>query len=293
MQFLFRALLHLARIVGKPIGGIRPRRIYTFLGRRAFREPEFAWRRDRWGIELRLAPFYHIDRDIIVFGCYDPDLHAALERFAQPGMVCMDIGANLGEMALHLALRVGPAGKVYAFEPVSTVFARLEEHIGRNQLDGVVLPFRIALSSTNGSLDIACADDRADNQGLGSIVNTANPNVTRRETVETRTIDAFVANQKIERVDLIKIDIQGAEYALLEGGAHVFGTLGPDLLIEISPDDLSQAGKTSRDLCAKLEAYGYTIHALHGSRIGRRIDANTVAPDFHAVNVYCTKKPLP
>lgn len=221
-----------------------------------FTEPEFEWRRDQWGIELRLAPFYHIDRDIIVFGCYDPDLHALLEKLLQPGMVCMDIGANLGEMALHMGLRAGPNGKVYAFEPVSAVFKRLKEHIDRNGLEQVVAPFQIALSSTNGSLAIACADERADNQGLGSIVNTSNPKVTRRETVETRTIDAFVADRKIERIDLIKADIQGAEFALLEGGARVFGSLNPDLLLEISPDDLVKAGKTGRDLCAKMEAYG-------------------------------------
>jgi FkbM family methyltransferase len=290
MHFLFRALFYLAWIVGKPFGGIRPRRIYTFLGRRAFLEPQFEWRRDCWGLELRLAPFYHIDRDIIVFGCYDPDLHAAIERLVQPGMICMDIGSNLGEMALHMARRVGVAGCVYAFEPVSAVFARLQEHTQRNKLDAIVKPCRLALSNANGSLEIACADSRADNQGLGSIVNRDNAAVALRESVETQTLDSFAARHNITRIDFMKVDIQGAEYFLLEGGARVFSELGPDLLIEISPEDLRQCGKNTRDLCVKLEAYGYTIFELRRGQPGRRIDGSTVAPDFHAINVYCTKK---
>jgi hypothetical protein len=110
MRAIYRLLYEIACIIGRPIGGIRPRRIYDILGRRIFTKPEFAWHRNRWGDELFLSPYYDIDRQILIFGTYDPDLHAIIEHLVKPGMICCDIGANIGEVALHLAHRVQPGG---------------------------------------------------------------------------------------------------------------------------------------------------------------------------------------
>src|SRR6185295_9346680 len=150
MRFLFRILFQLLCLIGKPFGGIRPRRIYDYVGRRAYPTPEFSWRRNRWGSELCLSPSFHIDRNIIAFGCYDLDLHRLLERLVRPEMICLDVGANLGEMTLQMAQKTGAGGRVYAFEPFPAAYERLKNHIQRNSLEKIVRAFPLALSNRAG-----------------------------------------------------------------------------------------------------------------------------------------------
>ncbi len=291
--YFFRALFHILWALGKPFGGIRPRRWYDIIGRRAYPQPAFAWRRNRWGTDLFLSPSYHIDRQIMVFGTYDLDLHLALEHLLRPGMICLDVGANLGEMALHMAAKVGPGGTVYAFEPAPRAFERLQSHVDRNGLSSIVRVLALALSARSGTAVLAHADDRADNQGLASLVNTAHPAVSQRVEIRTQTLDDFAAGHKLARIDLIKVDIQGAEMQFLRGGPNVLATLAPDLLMEISPDDLRHDAGDSRKLCEMLEGYGYAIYELKRGRPTARLRPAAVSPSFSATNVYCTKKSLP
>ncbi|MCY3020558.1 MAG: FkbM family methyltransferase [Planctomycetota bacterium] len=284
----YRALYRLLSVAGRPFGGIRPRRLYDVLGRKAYPRPEFAWHRNRWGAELYLSHYYHIDRNIIILGCYDQDLHQALEHLVKPGMVCFDVGANLGEMALHMAALAGPTGAVHAFEPVPAVYERLAMHAERNGLPNL-RPHQLALSNRTGRCSLAYAEASADNQGLASLVNTAQPAVSLRAEVNAMTLDDFVSREQVRRLDLMKVDIQGAEIALLEGGRQSLAGFSPDLLMEISPADLGAAGHNSRDLCRMLEDYGYAIYRIKRGRPGTRITASAVTPGFSATNVYCTK----
>jgi FkbM family methyltransferase len=285
-----RPLFRAAVAVGRPIGGIRPRRVYDWLGRLAYPSLEFHWRRNRWGDELYLSPHYHIDRNILVFGTYDADLHQAIEHLVQPGMVCFDVGANLGEVALHMARRAGSGGQVHAFEPAPPIFERLRLHVVRNRMQDVVHTHPIALSDRTGPCTIAFPGAEEDNQGLGSIANLGPKSGAARATASAMTLDEFVAEHGLTRLDLMKVDIQGGEPALLRGGRRTLTELGPDLLMEISPEDLRAGGSDSRELCRMLEEYGYRIHHLTGGRVGRRIHAGEVTPGFAATNVYCTRR---
>lgn len=287
-KFAFKALCAL----GRPFGGVRPRRLYDILGRRAYDQPEFTWQRNIFGAELLLSPHYHIDRNILIFGCYDNDLHQAFERLIKPGMVCMDVGANLGEMALHMASLTGPTGAVYAFEPVAPVFERLRVHVERNKLQQVVRVLPLALSDQTGSCEIAYAASQADNQGLASIVNLEQSDADLKQHIDTVTLDDFVQRENLQRIDLMKIDIQGAEMKLLRGGADALKRFSPDLLMEVSPGDLAKANTNSRELCQVIESYGYSIFSIRHGNVGAKISAAAVKQDFHATNVYCTRKSL-
>jgi FkbM family methyltransferase len=290
MKALYRAAFKILCAISRPLG-LPYNRIHDVLGRRAYDQPEFSWLRNRWGAELLLSPHYHIDRNIILAGCYDEELHLLLEQLVKPSMICLDVGANMGEMALHMAKLAGPSGAVLAFEPVAAIHERLQGNIQRNHLQETIRSFQIALSDTSGQCEIAFAGADADNQGLGSIVNLQQGATVLRQQVKTETLDDFAAQQKLTRIDLIKIDIQGAEIKMLKGAAGVVEKLSPDLLLEISPDDLKAAGNNSRDLCELIENSGYQMYELKRGKIGNRIQLAAVAPNFYASNVYCTKKP--
>jgi FkbM family methyltransferase len=290
MPPLSRLLYHTAVALGRPIGGLRPRRIYDVLARRAFPTPEFQWFRNKWGHDLHLSPYYHIDRNILILGTYDADLHNALERLLQPGMTALDVGANLGEIALHMAARVGPTGQVHAFEPVPAIFNRLEQHITRNRLENILHPHPLALSDQTGQTEIAFADSSADNQGLASITNLTDKAGPLRTVIPTRTLDDFVQRERINRIDLIKIDIQGAEPRFLTGAQNTLNRLRPQLLMEFSPDDLRQANLTSRNLAQQLASLGYEIHPLAKHGPAPALNPATLPESFAAPNVLCTPK---
>jgi FkbM family methyltransferase len=292
----YRPLFWSAVHIGRPFGGVRPHRITYWLWRRAFTaadfsESDYGWWRDRWGSELWLNPRYHLDFTIIAFRYYDKALHRYIDRMVGPGMTCFDIGANIGAVSTHLARTVGAAGHVHAFEPVPALRVRLQKNLARNDCDRIVSVHPLALSNATGEARLAVAAVDADNQGLASLVAAGTDRLTGMLTVQTVTLDDFVAERRIDRIDFMKIDIQGAEILLLEGGRRTLAELRPDLIVEVSPADMAGIGKTSRDLLRALEGCGYQIHELRSDGTpGPRIDVSAVPPDFDRENIFCTMK---
>jgi FkbM family methyltransferase len=287
---IYATLFEMLCTVGRPLGGIRPRRMYHWLARRAFEKPAYRWYRNRWGCELYLSPYYHIDRCIIAFGTYERALHDFLEHNVRPGMVCIDIGANLGEVAMHMARKTGSSGRVLAFEPIAPVRARLEQHVEQNGLGEVVSVESLALSDGEGRVTMSYATAAEPNQGMGSMANIANAHTSLRIEVLTQSLDALVAARGLPRIDLIKIDVQGAEPLVLAGARETLARFSPDLVIEVSPEDLRFSGTDSRALCASVEALGYSLFELRNAGALRSLRAAELAPDFAADNVYCTRR---
>ena len=284
--------------MGYPFGGFRPGRVLTWLASKAFVPPtsetDHYKIRTSYGGVIVGHHFYHIDRQVIIRGCYDAPLHKLLDRLLQPGMVAFDIGANMGEVALHMGLKVKPHGRVYAFEPAPTQITRLRTNISANKLEGVIQSFPIALSNLNGKAKFAYADVLKENQGMGSLVNRANEVVTLETEVETRTLDDFVSSSEcIDRIDLIKIDIEGAEVQFMEGGQNTLKTLRPDIIMELSDSDVSQSGsgQTKFDQIRMLEEIGYRIYAIDHRSVSKRVIASDNLRDTApCLNIYCTNK---
>jgi FkbM family methyltransferase len=292
---LYRTLFPVVRAVSLALGSLGTRHpilsLLDRLARRAHPGPEFVSFRNRWGHLLNLSYGYDIDRWILLHGTYDHALHRFIEHQLKPGMLVMDVGANLAEVALHMAERVRPAGKVYAFEPISHIYQRLLVHISQNQQNSTVQTFSLALANQNGPMPIAFADVNANHQGMASLVNLNKDALSEKSTVFTQTIDDFTEEHRISRIDFMKIDVQGGEWLLLEGGHKVFAELGPDLLIEVSPFELQDLGKNGRDLVAFVESFGYRVYELKmNGWPGERLRAWHLPNEFAASNVYCTKR---
>ncbi len=282
-----RALYHALIALGRPIGGIRPRRLYDALGRRAYPQPEFQWTKNRWGHELRLSHHYHIDRNILIYGDYDHELHLLLQRRIRAGMTALDVGSNLGEMALHMGRLVGTTGQVHAFEPMPLAFSRLSEHITRNHLENIIRPWPLALGNHEGMLHLHAPREDADNQGLGSIVNPEIAAASERIEVAASTLDAWRHHESIGKIDFIKLDIQGAEWLFLEGAAETLRECRPEIAMEISPADLAKINHTSRELVQAVEKLGYRVYAIARGEPTRYVRAADLPEYYAATNVLC------
>ncbi len=292
MRGLYRALFRAACGIGRPVGGLRPRRIYHWLAERGFDRDhiELAWHRDRWGNELLLSPYYFIDRHILAFGCYDAELHDYLEAHLKPGMICLDVGANMGEVALQMARLVGPGGRVYAFEPVDHVRERLRANVVRNGYEASVLVREEALLDREGPAEIRASLPTAANQGRASLIDDENAFLTQRLPVVTTTLDRFAARESLPRIDLVKVDIQGSEPRMIRGAEKSFERYGPDVLMEVAPWELRFEGMTGGDLIRQMEGFGYEAYRIAGADASERVTAEALPERGPARNLLFAKR---
>jgi FkbM family methyltransferase len=285
---LARTAFHAAVFLGRPFGGIRPRRIYHQLAHAGFPEPAPRWQTTGLGLRMKLSPFYHLDREIIAFGQYDGPLHRFFNRFVRLGMVCVDAGANIGDSTLHLAQLVGPSGRVYAFEPAPFPRQRLAEHVVANGFANRVSINACALADVVGTATFAFSEHNVENQGMGSLVTHDNHVVTRSAEVPLSTLDAFVIENDLPTIDLIKVDIQGAELMFLRGAESVIRQKRPIMCMELSPGDLAASGADAPGLVRLIESLGYVVHSLNDDgSTGRIFYSAEIRPNQRANNVIC------
>jgi FkbM family methyltransferase len=175
-----------------------------------------------------------------------------LREQVKPGMVVFDVGANIGFYTFLLADAAGPEGSVHAFEPDPVSFGILETRAARHQN---VFGTRAAVGDRTGTVSLFCSPtNRADNRIHPS------HDVQPAETFEVplMTLDAYCAERGIEKIDAVKMDIQGAEVAALRGFASTLTRLRPAwLLVEFSPEHLRGAGSTPEDFWKILSDLGF------------------------------------
>jgi FkbM family methyltransferase len=187
-----------------------------------------------------------------------------LSRVVQPGMVCIDVGAAGGAHLLVMARRVGPTGRVIGIEPrprslrAVSVLTRLAGVDDRTRLLPLALaerrgrlPLRIPFVPTRAHLPGTTAD------AAGTVAFANLPH--KRIVVPTRPLDDVVADEGLERVDVVKIDVEGAELSALAGAGHTLRTYRPLVLVEA--DDLHQArhDATAQDVVDAVVAHGYEV----------------------------------
>ena len=181
-----------------------------------------------------------------------------LRQLITPGMTVLDIGANIGIYTEFLAKLVGPSGRVVAFKPEQRNVGRLRCAAQKYKQVEVV---NAAVSDHSGTLKLYVADD------LNVDHRTYAPRETRRSIdVAAVTLDDFVGER--DRVDVIKMDIQGAELAALRGARRLLASdEAPVILFEYWPYGLRSAGENPQALLSELASFGYEPRTIEGSLV--------------------------
>lgn len=182
-----------------------------------------------------------------------------LDRNIEPGMVILDIGANVGFYSLLFASKVGPRGKVYAFEPDPLSRQILEDR--RRAADATNLESApIALGDYEGKVTLYCnPTNRADNR----IHDSLQAHGVEAVEVQMTTLDTFRAQNGIDRIDALKMDVQGAEAAALRGMRQTMRETPPRwMFLEFEPELLRGAGSSPEELWALVDEYGYEAFAV-------------------------------
>lgn len=202
----------------------------------------------------------------MAYGDYEPAVVRAIQTWVQPGWTVVDIGSQVGYMTLLLAQRVGPTGRVFAFEPMPANFAALRENITLNGYQNVT-PVQAAVSNTAGYMRLHRMDSR-ELSATATLVTPAEHEAGGIDVATARLDDAIPLDRRPLR--FVKIDVEGAEGWVLEGMADILARDRPILLVEIHP----LAGGENPTV-RLLQAAGYVAQPLD-----RPASGAAIAPDY-------------
>lgn len=220
-----------------------------------------------------------------VDGRYEPNEMYAVASLLRPGMCFVDVGANEGIFTLLAARLVGDSGAVHAFEPSPREAMRLADNVALNGLANVHM-HRAALGNAHGTAVLHVSDvEHPGHNTLGGFVY--------RESKQTDSIDVpvltldEVANQEgLERLDVLKIDVEGSETAVLQGARNVLQKFRPALLTEAQDVSLRQMGSSVSELVDLLRQQSYEIWAFSESGQPEPVTDDTVT----SLNLICLPK---
>lgn len=189
-----------------------------------------------------------------------------LREVVKPGMTVIDVGANVGQMTLEMAHLVGPQGKVFAIEPAPGNVKILREHVrGNGFADRVTVIEAACCENDGGSTDLTVFGSEPDSVGSGhSIIREAASAACPRELptlslpVPTVSLDALCERFRI-RPGVVKIDVEGAELAVLEGARRVLAQDRPRLRFGFHPFAFADPVEGSSRIRDLLTMSGYRL----------------------------------
>jgi FkbM family methyltransferase len=214
------------------------------------------------GSRIRLDPQDRtISEAIFLYGTWEPFETELVRRIVRPGQTFLDIGAHIGYYSLVAARAMEGRGRVFSFEPSPVNFALLEENVRMNGLDGVIRPTHAALFREPSEIELYLAEHNSGDNRIYPSTPEEDTYVNGHLSGERRVVkvpalkgDDFLAEQGVEKVDVIKLDVQGAEMDVLHGLSRTLKS--PDLVIftEFWPYGLRRSGADPNawlDLMAK------------------------------------------
>lgn len=169
----------------------------------------------------------------------EPELRH-LDVLLEPGAVFLDVGANIGLYSLRAATLVGPGGRVVAVEPGASALQSLRENLALNpDLAPRITVIAAALSDRAGSASLYHVAAGHDPQAFSLL---ADGTADAAETVETQTLDGLVSRLGLGRLDLVKMDVEGAEPMVIDGARRCLETLRPTVVFEMNSTIVGRGG---------------------------------------------------
>jgi FkbM family methyltransferase len=195
----------------------------------------------------------------------EPGTVGWIDSSVKAGQVFYDIGANIGVYTILAARKVGPAGKVYAFEPHAANFARLIDNLIVNGLQQVVLPCSFALDASDGFAPFAYDSARAGTSHSQLLASAAAGPAEIAELKYAATVDSLVDAGRMPPPDHVKIDVDGNEHRILAGMVKLLASSRAPASLQVEMNE-PHAGASR----ALLQAHGYTLVETHHTRSAAR-----------------------
>lgn len=215
----------------------------------------------RNGIVFQAQPAVLVGWHVAFFGTYEPELREIFRAVLPTGGVALDIGANVGWHTLLMASLVGDDGRVLAAEANPSVRSRLQDNLSLNRFGQVeVIPYAIA--DTEIAVEFYGPEADAADSGNGYVVPDGAGAQRGTIRVETRRLDTIVSTAKIDRLDLIKIDVEGFEWPVLQGGEQTIAKFRPHIVFEYNAEYSSRGKGDPRAIAEFFRMHRYRLFAI-------------------------------
>jgi len=215
-----------------------------------------------------LNPTEHIQQQLFWYGYYEKELGELLKKMLRSNDVFIDIGANIGYFSL-LSATISPSVKVISFEPVQELFQKMNENFSINDSKNIVA-VNAAVGEMKEQRQLYLS--APDNLGMSSFHQPENYS-GRKEKVEVISIDDWFNTSGLTKIDLIKIDTEGSELAVLKGMKDVLEKQRPVLIVEINPETLSSFDLKPVDIYNYLNQFNFDEFLILEN--GRLVHLNT------------------
>jgi len=196
-------------------------------------------------------------------GCYEPHIMRALRRILRAGDVFLDLGAHIGYHSYFAAGLVGPSGRVFALEADPGNYLRLKRNLE-------AFPYahaeQCAIWSHEGKLIFARSESIKES-GWGALASVHNAPEREQIEVEGVSLDAWSERIGLKAVRAAKMDVEGSEFAVLQGAVRVLQNMRPILLLEMNESLLRQAGASAVLVEQLLCTHGYKLSVLSDGSI--------------------------
>jgi FkbM family methyltransferase len=191
-------------------------------------------------------------------GVYEPHVRDCFSVILEPGAVYFDVGAHIGFHTVFAAHRVGPKGRVIAFEADPGVYARLAHNLSQFPWAQAV---NAAVWDRTGSLDFERSPLKNES-GWGSVSAVRDSGKGEHVIVPAVALDDWSRDLQVERWDAMKLDAEGSELAVLRGAQSALETFRPIVILEINTVLLEQSKVTPSTLADFFLERGYRLFSL-------------------------------
>lgn len=211
------------------------------------------------GLDRRGVPY-----DILNFDYYEQEDEDVLFNLLEDDAVILDVGANIGWYSLLFSKRL-PRSKIYSFEPIHDTYKYLITNLTLNHASNV-FPFNIGLSEKEGSLTYFYFPGGS---VLASEKNLIQCQKAQETVCKVDFLDKFISTQKIDRLDLIKCDVEGAELSVIKGGINSIKKFLPVIFIELFERWTLQFNYHPNDVISILNEAGYECFLANKDKLER------------------------
>lgn len=233
-----------------------------------------------------------ISREVCFTGRYEPQETALVQSILRPGMSFVDVGANWGYFTLLAASLVGPGGRVLSLEPDPRLFAIIQDNITRSRLEQVTI-LQLAAASEPGNLALAGYREAGGNFGVSRIPANCDEHEDVFQ-VRSQSLDNLLELHSLSSIDLMKMDIEGAEVFAIAGlKESLVRRSVKRLLLELHPVELAEHDSSVSAVVELLLSAGYqpwTIdHSFSATRRAayeKELNAKALLRPFEASEQY-------
>lgn len=221
--------------------------------------------------ELLVLANEDVGRRILMLRQYEPRDSGLLSRLIRPADICLDIGGNTGYYTMRMA-RAASEGQIHVFEPVPLNWHLLCAGVLLNGYRHVTVN-RCAVGAEDGEMGFSEATDGA----YSSLVPVGRKGECGRLTVEVRTLDSYVQEHALPRVDVIKIDIEGAEPLAMDGARELLADRARRprvIMMELHDANLQAYGVDVPSMIDRLAAHSYDAQVVTEQGVARPFEPN-------------------